>query len=140
MGAHKSNPVSMAVLAGGVTKEGMLKAMGKVPPMRLVYPGDDNHDVVSVEVVFVGSDGRGRLVKLEESDQMAIARTIIMSHNRRDPFGGKVMQFADVVVMPRELAEKILELANTGRRGSADEDEVIADGFDFLGIKREAKS
>jgi hypothetical protein len=118
MGAHKSNAVALAAKAG---------------QFRMVYPGDDKHDVVSVEVVFVGSDGKGRLVKLDESDQMAIARTIIMAHNRRDSLGVKAMEFADVAVMPREMAETMVNMADSSCSTDPGKAAVI-EAREFLGM------
>ena len=130
MGEHKSNPVAQQAKLGG--------------PLRLVFPGadaKDTHDIESVEVVFVGSDKRGRLVELNQVEQMAIARTIITARKAQARLDIKPeLRFADVVVMPRDLANGIVGLANTGRTGQPFEDEIINEAWEFLGIKEEVKS
>ena len=117
MGQHKSNPVAQQV---------------KLGPLRLVFPGadeKDTHDIESVEVVFVGSDKRGRLVELSQVEQMAIARTIITARRAQTGLnaGKPTMRYADVVVMPRELVDRIAKLAND------------PEANEFLGIVEEVK-
>jgi hypothetical protein len=124
MGAHKSN---------------MVAQMAKAGTLKLVFPGadsDHNHDIASVEVVFVDSEGRGRLMELHEVEQMAIARTLIMARRAQAGInlGKPEMRYADVVVMPRELAESIVYAAE--QAADTDKDmELIKEAKEFLGIK-----
>ncbi len=128
MGEHKHNPV--ARLANGAE-------------IRMVFAGeptegDSRHDVASVEVVFVGSDGRGRLIETARVEQMAIARTILTARRAQSRLSVKnpEMRFADVVVMPRELAEGLHALATTGRSGAAFEAVLLDEAWGFIGAKQ----